>query len=140
MYQHIAHRLSSGVLEEMFRELFGLSVSNPEILMFKSLLAQYYRGTYQKLLAKIVAGPVLHADETWVKLRTGKGYVWVFTSLEEVVFMYKATREAEFVAKMLKEFHGVLVSNFYVAYDSLECPQQKCLIHLIRDMNQDLLN
>jgi hypothetical protein len=32
----------------------------------------------------------------------------------------------------------VLVSDFFTAYDSIECPQQKCLIHLIRDMNEDL--
>ena len=31
-----------------------------------------------------------------------------------------------------------LVSDFYAAYDSLDCPQQKCLIHLIRDFNQDI--
>ena len=35
---------------------------------------------------------------------------------------------------------ALLVSDFYAAYDSLGCPQQKCLIHLIRDMNQELLN
>jgi Transposase IS66 family len=34
----------------------------------------------------------------------------------------------------------VLVSDFYAAYDSIECPQQKCLIHLMRDINQELLN
>jgi hypothetical protein len=32
----------------------------------------------------------------------------------------------------------VLVSDFFTAYDSIECPQQKCLIHLIRDMNEDV--
>jgi hypothetical protein len=31
-------------------------------------------------------------------------------------------------------------SDHYAAYDSINCPQQKCLIHLLRDMNQDLLN
>ncbi len=41
---------------------------------------------------------------------------------------------------MLKGFKGVLVSDFYSAYDSLECPQQKCLVHLMRDMNQELLS
>src|SRR5215210_6793297 len=46
----------------------------------------------------------------------------------------------EFLHKMLKSFEGVLVSDFYAAYDSLGCPQQKCLIHLIRDMNQEVLN
>jgi hypothetical protein len=27
------------------------------------------------------------------------------------------------------------VSDFYYAYDSVACPQQKCLIHLMRDLN-----
>lgn len=140
IYQHVAHRLSIATLEELFHEFFGLAVHNPEIHMFKSLMARYYHTTYRKLLAKMVSGPVLHADETEVKLRTGKGYVWVFTSLEEVVYMYRPTREGEFLREMLKDFEGVLVSDFYAAYDSLDCPQQKCLIHLIRDMNQEVLN
>ena len=40
--------------------------------------------------------------------------------------------------EFLKNFRGVLVSDFYSAYDAIECPQQKCLIHLIRDFNEDL--
>jgi hypothetical protein len=40
---------------------------------------------------------------------------------------------------MLKDFRGVLVSDFYAAYDAIPCPQQKCLIHLIRDLNEDVL-
>ena len=75
-----------------------------------------------------------------MKLRTGKGYVWVLASLEDVIFLYRPTREGDFLQKLLKNFHGVLVSDFYAAYDSINCPQQKCLIHLMRDMNQELLN
>ena len=63
-----------------------------------------------------------------------------FCDLEEVVFMYRPTREGNFLQELLRDFHGVLVSDFYSAYDSINCPQQKCLIHLIRDMNQELLN
>ena len=92
------------------------------------------------MLARIVASPMLHADETEVKLRTGKGYVWVFATLEEVVFMYRPTREGKFLHDLRKNFEGVLVSDFYAAYDSLGCHQQKCLIHVIRDMNQEVLN
>src|SRR4051812_25669358 len=54
--------------------------------------------------------------------------------------MYRPIREGEFLQGMLNEFKGVLISDFYAAYDSLNCPQQKCLIHLIRDMNQEVLN
>jgi len=83
---------------------------------------------------------VLHVDETVVKLKTGKGYVWVFASLEEVIYLYRPTREGDFLKEMLKDFKGVLISDFYSAYDSLDCPQQKCIIHLIRDINQEVLN
>jgi predicted RecB family nuclease len=140
MYQHVAHRLSLGTLQTMFEEFFGLRIGRTDIHQFKSLMARYYRGTYQGLLDKILAGGLLHIDETEVQLKTGKAYVWVFTSLEDVVFMLRPSREGDFLKELLKGFKGVLVSDFYAAYDSIECPQQKCLIHLIRDINQELLN
>ncbi len=82
---------------------------------------------------------MIHADETKVNLKGGIGYVWAFSNMEEVVYLYAPTREGSWVIDLLKEFKGVLVSDFYSAYDSLPCPQQRCLIHLIRDMNEDLL-
>ena len=90
-------------------------------------------------MKKIFSGDLLHVDETQVNLRTGKGYVWVFTNLEDVIYMYRPTREGDFLRKFLKNFRGVIVSDFYAAYDAIDCPQQKCLIHLIRDINQELL-
>lgn len=139
MYLHVAHRLSFNTLHEISKEFFGMTIHSPEFLVFKTLLAGMYRATYDNLLRKILAGQVMYIDETEVKLKTGKGYVWVFASNEEVIYMYRPTREGDFLKELLKDFHGVLVSDFYAAYDTLECPQQKCLIHLIRDINQELL-
>jgi predicted RecB family nuclease len=140
IYEHIAHRLSCPMITEMLREFFGLAVCQQEVNLFKEMMARYYQPCCKKLLSKMLSGPVLHVDETEVKLRTGKEYVWVFTTAEEVVYMCRPTREGDFLPKLLKDFRGVLVSDYYAAYDSLPCPQQKCLIHLIRDMNQELLN
>lgn len=140
MFQHIAYRMSFGTLEEVFREFFNLRVHMPELHAFKSLLARYYKPTYRLLLKKLLSGPVMHTDDTEVKLQTGKGYVSVFASMEEVVYMYRPTKEGGFVQDLLKKFHGVLVSDFHPTYDSFQGPQQKCLIHLMRDINQDLLN
>jgi hypothetical protein len=138
--EHVAHRISCPMLTEMLREFFGLTICQQEVNLFKEMMARYYQPSCKKMLAKMLAGPVLHVDETEVKLRVGKGYVWVFTTAEEVVYMFRPTREGDFLPKLLKDFRGVLVSDYYAAYDSLPCPQQKCLIHLIRDMNQELLN
>ena len=69
---------------------------------------------------------------------TEKMDVWVFTNLEDVAFVYSETREATTPQKVLSNFTGVLISDFYAAYDSIQCAQQKCLIHLMRDLNEDL--
>jgi predicted RecB family nuclease len=140
MYQHVVHRISLQGVSDMAEELFGIRVNLCEVTMFKGLMARYYRLAYDRLLQKILAGPLLHIDETEVRLKNSKGYVWVLTNLEEVVYLYRPTREGDFLKEMLEDFRGVLVSDFYAAYDSIDCPQQKCLIHLMRDMNQELLD
>ena len=59
--------------------------------------------------------------------------------MEEAAYVYRPTRDGDWLQDLLSDFAGVLVSDFFSAYDSLECEQQKCLVHLIRDMNHDLL-
>jgi predicted RecB family nuclease len=139
MFHHVEHRLSLNTVGKILEELFGIRVFAAELHMFKSLMAGYHKGTYRKLLNKILSGQLLHADETEVTLQNGKGYVWVFTNLEDVVYLYRPSREADFLRPLLKNFKGVLVSDFYSAYDAIDCPQQRCLVHLIRDINQLLL-
>ena len=63
----------------------------------------------------------------------------MFTNLTSVAYVYAGSREAAILEDLLKGFNGVLVSDFYAAYDSVPCAQQKCLIHLMRDINEDVL-
>ena len=140
MYFYIARRLSFRHLEGLLLDLFGLIVGGQEISMFRTLLARKYQSTCEELLRKILSGSLIHIDETEIKLSNVSGYVWVFASIDEVVFMFRPNREGGFLRDLLKDFRGVVVSDFYGAYDALPCPQQKCLIHLMRDMNQLLLN
>jgi len=140
IFQHVKYRINLHMLSKMIEEFFGIRVAYNEVHMLKILMARYYETTYNLLLENIIAGKLVHVDETQVKLQEKKGYVWVFTNLEEVVYLYRPSREGSFLHELLSDFNGVLVSDFYTAYDSLECPQQKCLVHLIRDINQELLN
>ncbi len=87
----------------------------------------------------LLSGKLINIDETAINLQKDKGYVWVLASTNSVYFFYRNSREGSFLADMLQKFKGVLVSDFYTAYDSLDMPQQRCLIHLMRDMNEDLL-
>ena len=50
-------------------------------------------------------------------------------ALEEVAYLYTPTREGGTIQTMLRDFKGVLVSDFYAAYDAIDCPRRKSLIH-----------
>jgi hypothetical protein len=101
--------------------------------------AEAYRGTYDNLLKKLCSGSLLHVDETTVSVRGISCYVWVLASLDEVAYFYTSTRESDTIQALLATFSGVLVSDFYAGYDAINCPQQKCLIHFIRDLNSGIL-
>jgi len=139
LYQHVAHRVSFERIEGMFLEFFDLKVRYREIHIFKALLARYYRMTYRQLMRKILASRYVHIDETEINVKgKGKGYVWVLATAEDVVYIYRPSRDGEFLQAFLAGYKGVVISDYYAAYDSLDCPQQKCLVHLLRDLNDDL--
>lgn len=104
----------------------------------KADMAARYEKTYRAILKRVVTGTLVHADETRVSVGGKERYDRVFTNLEDVAFVYSDSREASTARDILQDFHGVLVSDFYTGYDAIPCAQQKCLIHLMRDMNDDL--
>ena len=120
-------------------KLFGIPLARGASHKFKAFLAQYYARAYQALIQKLCQGPLLHVDETRISVKGREGFVWVLASMTEVAYFYTPTREGNTIQSLLAKFKGVLVSDFYAAYDSVGCPQQKCLIHLIRDLNDLLL-
>ena len=106
---------------------------------FKQSAAEYYAPLYEEILIKVLQESVLHVDETAVNLRGGSGYVWVLTTMDKVYYFYRPSREGSFLKEMLAPFKGVLISDFYAAYDTLPCTQQKCIVHFVRDIDDDLL-
>jgi predicted RecB family nuclease len=114
VYQYVVHRTSIDRLSKMFAELFGLRVHSIDVTEFKELAAGYYEPTYRAILARLLSGPL-------------------------VVYVYRPNREGKFLKEMFQDFKGVLVTDFYGAYESLDCRKQKCLVHLMRDLNHDLL-
>jgi hypothetical protein len=138
VYQIIDLQITQSAVTKGMRSLFSIPASPGMVNRLKANMAERCEVTYRAILDKIVSGALVHADETRAVV-AGKGaYVWVFTSLEDVAFVYSAGREASTPQNVLQKFGGVLVSDFYAAYDSIACAQQKCLIHLMRDINDDL--
>ena len=120
-------------------DTFEIYVDDSRIGRFRHTMTAEYEGLYNDILQRIVHEKVVHVDETSVNLRGLKGYVWVIAGMDKVYYLFRRSREGSFLQEMLHPFSGVLISDFYTAYDSLSCEQQKCLVHIVRDIDDDLL-
>ncbi|MFQ5852196.1 MAG: TM0106 family RecB-like putative nuclease [Candidatus Binatia bacterium] len=125
IYQIIELQVPQGTVARSINELFRLNLSRSAIGRLKKAAAQFYKGTYERIIKRIVNGTLLHADETKININGKESYVWALTNQEDVAYFYTETREGERIRDLLNAFKGVLVSDFYSVYDSIDCSQQK---------------
>jgi transposase IS66 family protein len=138
VYQRIALRMPYSLISKATFDCFSERLSPQTALEFVRHFAENYRRTEDLLLRGLLDGPVVHLDETGINISGADQYVWVLTDNGRVVFKLRPNRETEFLKPLFSTFKGTIVTDFYGGYDALPCTRQKCLVHLIRDLNDDL--
>jgi predicted RecB family nuclease len=137
-YQRVALRQPYEAIAQMMDDMFGEHIATSMAAHLVKHLSKRYLVAESILLQRIKASPFVHVDETKINIQGAEQYVWVFTDGTHVVFKLTETRETTIVQDILNGYGGVLITDFYAGYDSVKCRQQKCLVHLIRDINNDL--
>ncbi len=134
VYQLVELRMSHSAIVRSIATLFRLNMSRDSVNRVKTSSPKRYLAAYNNILDQIAKGELVHADETQIKVRSEVHYVWVFANLTEVAYVYSRSRDGSTAQDVLRDFKGVLVSDFYSGYDGIKCVQQKCLIHLNDDV------
>ena len=135
IYNIIEIHIPQYKLSQIMQKMFGYPLSQGTINRMIQKTVERYRDTYEEIRQRLSCSELIHADETHVSVKGKDSHVWVFTSMEDVLYIWSETRESIAMREILQDFKGVLVSDFYSAYDSAACPQQRCLVHLMRDLN-----
>lgn len=138
IYQRIALQLSYEKIITSINELFNENMSWRYTHKFVKDFSIIYEITEQNIEKKLLGSPCIHIDETPVNIQGAIHYIWVFSNEKYVVLRLSETREVEMSRKFLGNYKGIIISDFYAGYDSLDCPQQRCWVHFIRDLNDDL--
>jgi hypothetical protein len=136
--QRLMLRLPFNIIKQEIQELFNETISQGTLVNYIKNFSGFYSDSEKVLFGKILASPFIHADETPINIRGINQYVWTFTDGSHVIFKLTESRESDIVHKTLHGYKGILVSDFYGGYDSVPCKQQKCWVHLLRDINDDL--
>ena len=130
-------RLPFRVIQRYLKRCFGLGLSVGELVALTRGVAERGREEYDRLRQEIRASPVVYGDETGWRQEGRNGYLWSFSTPRVRYFLYRPSRGRQVVEEVLgEEFEGVLVSDFYGAYNVYQGPHQRCWTHLLRDIHK----
>ena len=129
-------RLPIRSIQQYLRTVHQLKLSVGAIVEAIHRVARQAQRTVDETLEHIRGSPVVHADETGWREDGVNGYVWTFSTPTERYFVRRG-RDKGVVDEVLGEsFDGVLVSDFYAAYNHYPGLKQRCWVHLLRDIHE----
>jgi transposase len=91
---------------------------------------------YEQIQRQALQSAVLHADETSWRVNGKAWWLWCFATNDLTYYMIDRSRGSAALLKFFTaEFAGTLVSDFWGAYNFVNCTaRQTCLVHLLRDL------
>jgi len=139
-YLRTTLRLPVRQVQTYLETLHDLHLSLGEIVALAHGVRRQLQGEADRLLAQINTQPVVHQDETGWREDGRNGYVWTVSSEgpEAVRYYEHSFSRSHHVAQRLlgARFRGVLVSDFYAAYNLIPGRHQRCWVHLLRDLHE----
>jgi hypothetical protein len=130
-------RLPFRVIQEYLKERFNLRISLGQLVALVEGVAHRGKAIYESFKDEIRASAVVNSDETSWREDGQNGYVWSFSTEHVRYFLYRKSRSAGVVKEVLGEqFDGVVVSDFYAAYNAHLGLHQRCWVHLLRDIHE----
>ena len=129
-------RLPIGQIQRLLALLWGLELSRGELVAVQHLAAARGSAAAATILGAIRVSDVVHGDETGWRENGQNGYLWSL-STPRLRYFRRGSRHKEMVDELLGDrFSGVLVTDFYAAYDHYPGPHQRCWTHLLRDIHE----
>ena len=117
------------------KTIHQLSLSLGAIVEAIHQAARQAQPAVDRMLERIRASPVVHADETGWREDGANGYVWTFSTPTERYFLRRGGTRRWWTRRWAIPSADVLVSDFYAAYHHYDGPKQRCWVHLLRDIH-----
>ncbi|RKZ11907.1 IS66 family transposase [bacterium] len=117
--------------------VLGAELSPSGVLGLVNRVGLSLDGSYNNLRETLRQQAVLNGDETGWKVMGKSGYIWCFCNKRIAFFHPDQSRAAAVIEKILgKDFKGIVICDFYAAYNCLG-KTQRCLVHLLRDIKKE---
>ena len=127
--------LSLGKANDLLEQLYGLRLSRAGALGHIHWAGNLLDPVVRELWTILRESSVVHADETGWRINGRTAWAWCFSNPQLALFLIEKRRSAAVIRKALGDsLPGVLVTDFYSAYQAIDARKQKCLTHLLREL------
>lgn len=135
LYYGVAVTISQIV--RVFNHHLQMAITAGGLLQMWHRQADIFGPWYEQIHRHCLAAGVLHADETGWRVEGETWWLWCFSTSDATCYQLDRSRGHPALEKFFTEaFDGVLVSDFWAAYDAIGRYQQKCWPHLLRDLKE----
>ena len=131
------HGLPFNKIRTAFQQMGNLTVSEGGLAQALQRMARWLQVETEELVQAIRASPALHMDETGWKITGKNHWLWAFVTERLAYYRIDASRGSTVPKEVLgPAYSGIAVTDFFSAYNRLKIRQQKCWVHLLREMRQ----
>lgn len=121
----------------LLSDLFGIQLSRAGALGHLRWGSRITAPVVEQLLGLLRQAPLVQGDETGWRIDGRNVWAWCFRNPQIAVFLIHRRRSSQVLIEALGQSPaGVLVSDFYAAYNRLNCRKQRCLTHLLRELHE----
>jgi transposase len=128
--------LSYDTIVHMLKVFFHISISKTTLIDWMINSIRPLEKIYKQLWKKALKSGYLHVDETGLPMNGAQWWMWVFVTKRIVLYHAHRSRGHDAIKDELEAFHGIIISDFWGAYNKLDQEQQKCWAHLIRELEE----
>lgn len=121
----------------VFNGHLQLKLTPGGLLQMWHRLADVLTPWYEQIRRCCLDAGVLHADETGWRVEGRTWWLWCFSSADATCYQLDRSRGHPALDRFFTaEFDGVLVTDFWAAYDAVGRLRQKCWPHLLRELKE----
>ena len=133
----LENRLPLRQVTRLLADLPGLRLCAGAVARQLQRLSDWLLGEWEQLKRRLRGAAAGHADETAWRTAGRNDWLWTLCDTRHVLYHVDPSRGGKVIRRLLgKAFGGTLVSDFYSAYNTVNCRQQKCLTHLLRELRE----
>jgi len=134
---HYGVGVSISQVQELLGGQFQTHLSAGGLVAAWQRLAVILEPWYVQIADQARASAALHADETGWRMNGRTWWLWCFANPRTCHYLIDPSRGSPAREKFFAEaFDGVLITDFWPAYNAFATERQCCLVHLLRELEK----